>query len=814
MARRISEELADVANQLAAMDKWARSNNFARELVRSGQSVQQFADRYGMLGARFTELNRASLRNFALMQNVDKVQQLAARSTGGLTGAFARMGAQVRALTGSFGPLLGPTALAGAAIQMERMARATLNMANTARDLRQSRGELLQSIQAAQRLGLTFDEAQKEIVETTSRLEDIGTRGFGAMTEEMEKLGPFMFELINQITKMKQEGKSGNEIFQMYTKSLRNLTVEENIYVSRAMGHSTALRDINEQYKNNIAIVQASKEQADAYNQSWVTITQTLDNLIIVLGSRLGPAIVRAGEAMKRLIQDPTKLDPRTWKWDLKPDPNAEEKDKGLVRQFIERRQREGPIELNPFGLPKSTFDERFGGFPASPMSYQGPRVGAARSGRGIAPGGKFGGLTVPEGFGGPNAIVLTEQLRTEQESNRTLIEIRDTLQRMEGARAGIRTPATATTPGADGDAGPAFRRGVGPGSRLGRETRADRNNNPGNIKFGDFAKSMGATGADAGGFAIFPDRETGFKAAEGLLGGKGYAGKTLGEIGARWAAGDPNWARNVSKATGIPLDAVPTAEQRGQIARVGIPAAEGSARTGAGDRGATGVPSAILSQAREVAKLGPEALSNFMTKEGYPQSGAWCGQFAAAVVRSSGGVPPKGYAIASNWRNWGTPVDEPQPGDIAVRRGSRFGRGGYVPTGRTGSHVTTVGSVDPETGRFVGIGGNQAGRDRRAVPANYPIRGFEFRRGTVPDAAPGPQSSVDTPAAQRALIDGGGATNNKWEGSAALDITVAGAAQVNTRRSMGFEPIRLTRTRQMPRPTAESGTGAVDAYE
>jgi hypothetical protein len=107
--------------------------------------------------------------------------------------------------------------------------------------------------------------------------------------------------------------------------------------------------------------------------------------------------------------------------------------------------------------------------------------------------------------------------------------------------------------------------------------TRADRNNNPGNIKFGAFAKSMGATGADEQGHAIFPDRETGFKAAEALLGTKDYAGKTLREIGQRWAGGDPGWARNVSKATGIPLDAVPTPEQRTQIARGGIPIAEGT---------------------------------------------------------------------------------------------------------------------------------------------------------------------------------------------------------------------------------------------
>lgn len=36
------------------------------------------------------------------------------------------------------------------------------------------------------------------------------------------------------------------------------------------------------------------------------------------------------------------------------------------------------------------------------------------------------------------------------------------------------------------------------------------------------------------------------------------YQGKTLAEIGKTWSNGDPNWAKNVSGITGIPLDSVP----------------------------------------------------------------------------------------------------------------------------------------------------------------------------------------------------------------------------------------------------------------
>jgi hypothetical protein len=48
--------------------------------------------------------------------------------------------------------------------------------------------------------------------------------------------------------------------------------------------------------------------------------------------------------------------------------------------------------------------------------------------------------------------------------------------------------------------------------------TRSERNRNPGNLKYGNWAKSHGATGQDSGGFAIFPSMEAGQKALDDLL--------------------------------------------------------------------------------------------------------------------------------------------------------------------------------------------------------------------------------------------------------------------------------------------------------
>lgn len=84
------------------------------------------------------------------------------------------------------------------------------------------------------------------------------------------------------------------------------------------------------------------------------------------------------------------------------------------------------------------------------------------------------------------------------------------------------------------------------------------KNNNPGNIRFGDFAKSQGATGQDERGFAIFPDIKTGENAQHGLLTGDKYKGLSLKDIPSVWAPkgdgqNDPNaYAQTLQDITGF----------------------------------------------------------------------------------------------------------------------------------------------------------------------------------------------------------------------------------------------------------------------
>ena len=144
-----------------------------------------------------------------------------------------------------------------------------------------------------------------------------------------------------------------------------------------------------------------------------------------------------------------------------------------------------------------------------------------------------------------------------------------------------------------------------------------------------------------------------------------------------------------------------------------------------AGRRNSTGAPTSVLNGARAMASIGGgRAVRNWMHAHGYRVDPKWCGDFAAAAVRQSGGTPPSGYPTASNWRNWGRPTG-PQPGAIAVAKRQMYGagRGRYVPTGQTGSHVTVVESVSPDGRTMTVIGGDQSAMRERVSTQNFDFR-------------------------------------------------------------------------------------------
>jgi hypothetical protein len=141
------------------------------------------------------------------------------------------------------------------------------------------------------------------------------------------------------------------------------------------------------------------------------------------------------------------------------------------------------------------------------------------------------------------------------------------------------------------------------------------------------------------------------------------------------------------------------------------------------------GVPQAIAAQAASLIRGGASSatIQRFMADQGYPRSGAWCGEFAGAVVTAAGGqaLPYDQAMVASNWMKWGQAVTGlPQPGDIAVAAFQTHGpgRGQPVVVGNAGSHVTIVDSVN-NNGTFTSVGGNQGG------VRNMPLANYVFRR-------------------------------------------------------------------------------------
>lgn len=88
--------------------------------------------------------------------------------------------------------------------------------------------------------------------------------------------------------------------------------------------------------------------------------------------------------------------------------------------------------------------------------------------------------------------------------------------------------------------------------------SRAWRNNNPGNIRYTSFAKRHGAI-SKAGGFAVFPDYNTGRTALSALLRGPTYADQTLFEAVAVYAPEFENdvekYRRQLAAFTGLDIE-------------------------------------------------------------------------------------------------------------------------------------------------------------------------------------------------------------------------------------------------------------------
>ena len=83
--------------------------------------------------------------------------------------------------------------------------------------------------------------------------------------------------------------------------------------------------------------------------------------------------------------------------------------------------------------------------------------------------------------------------------------------------------------------------------------SRSWRNANPGNLKYGDFARKHGAIGKDPNGFAIFPNEQAGRGAMSSLLRGGIYGKLPVAQAIARYSpSSDNNNIPAYIKTTGV----------------------------------------------------------------------------------------------------------------------------------------------------------------------------------------------------------------------------------------------------------------------
>jgi hypothetical protein len=151
--------------------------------------------------------------------------------------------------------------------------------------------------------------------------------------------------------------------------------------------------------------------------------------------------------------------------------------------------------------------------------------------------------------------------------------------------------------------------------------SRGERNNNRGNIKYGTFARDHGATGSDEKGFAVFPSMAVGDAAEQALLRTGGYQNLTLAQFAARYAEGSQSWAKTVGQNLGIGLNdkvdtsdprllsAIRKAEGTNGIGRAALSAGHGSSSTTTTNVSITGpITVTGVKDAQDFARKVPDA--------------------------------------------------------------------------------------------------------------------------------------------------------------------------------------------------------------
>src|SRR3954467_3701675 len=142
------------------------------------------------------------------------------------------------------------------------------------------------------------------------------------------------------------------------------------------------------------------------------------------------------------------------------------------------------------------------------------------------------------------------------------------------------------------------------------------------------------------------------------------------------------------------------------------------------------------IAQGLTGTREGQAALNDFVHNGGQnlnPVTTAWCAAFVNAALNQSG-LPGSGSMMARSFLNYGTPVDKPEVGDIAV-----FARG-RAPQG----HVGFYQGIGPD-GRIQVLGGNQGDRVSVGSFDQGSLLGYR-RPGDAPQSSSSPEGELQPP--------------------------------------------------------------------
>ncbi|MFK5599094.1 hypothetical protein ACFZ8E_19150 [Methylobacterium sp. HMF5984] len=246
--------------------------------------------------------------------------------------------------------------------------------------------------------------------------------------------------------------------------------------------------------------------------------------------------------------------------------------------------------------------------------------------------------------------------------------------------------------------------------------SRSWRNNNPGNIEFGAFARSMGAIGSD-GRFAKFPSYEAGRKAQEKLLfESKGYKDLTVGQAIRRWAPASENnvpayiaamggdGSKRMSEYSPEQRAKLLDAMQRHEGWKAGTVIGGNPVTAGAAGN-AVDTMSRFLGK-NEYQDRGE--LSRFVGHDVAGSVNAWCARMVNSSLASVG-IKGSGSAVANSFQRWGVGVDakDVTKGDVLLDPHGK----GYNQTGGHVGLATGRTQIDPRTGRLMveRIAGNES---------------------------------------------------------------------------------------------------------